>query len=112
MMDNAILYGEAIRVAEVNRVKRVELIRLVVPYLLAAALVAFSLFLFLWTRVSVITLNYEIANLTEQQQMLARENRELTIQLDTVTSPENLETMGKEKFGLIYPDSSSVIPIR
>ncbi len=111
-MDNAILYGEAVRVAEVNRVKRIELIRLIVPYFLAAALVAFSLFLYLWTRVSVVTLNYEIANLTEQQQVLARENRELTIQLDTVTSPENLERMGREKFGLIYPDSSSVIPIR
>lgn len=111
-MDSAVSYGQAIRVAELSRAGRAELIRLIAPYLLATVLVSCSLFLFLWTRVSVITLNYEIAGLIQQERVLARENRELTIQLDTVTSPKNLEKIGKGRLGLIYPDSSAIVPVR
>jgi len=111
-MDNAASYGSTIRIDRIDRARRAELIRLAAPYLIALAVVAFSLFLYLWTRVSVTTLNYEIAHLKEQEQTLARTNRELKIELDTVTSPANLERMGKEKFSLTYPDDSSIILVR
>ena len=111
-MDNAASYGSTIRIDRVDRVRRAELIRLAAPYLIALGVVAFSLFLFLWTRVSVTTLNYEIVRLKEEERTLARTNRELKIELDTVTSPANLERMGREKFSLTYPDDSSVILVR
>ncbi len=111
-MDNAVSYGSTVRIDRIDRVRRAELIRLVAPYLLALAVVAFSLFLYLWTRVSVTTLNYEIVRLKEQERNLARTNGELKIELDTVTSPANLERIGREKFSLTYPDDSSVILVR
>jgi cell division protein FtsL len=111
-MDNAVSYGGAINVARADRARKIELIRLVVPYLLAASLVLCSLFLFIWIRVSVITLNYEITDLAQKERVLARENRELTIQLDTVTSPKSLEKTGRERFGLIYPDNSAIVPVK
>ena len=111
-MDNVASYGSTIRVDRIDRVRRAELVRLVTPYLIATAVVAFSLFLFLWTRVSVTTLNYEIVRLKEEEQSLARTNRELKIELDTVTSPGNLERLGREKFSLTYPDDSSIILVR
>jgi cell division protein FtsL len=111
-MDNVASYGSTIQIDRIDRVRRAELIRLVAPYLLALAVVAFSLFLFLWTRVSVTTLNYEIARLKEEERILARNNRELKIELDTVTSPASLDRMGREKFSLTYPDNSAVILVR
>jgi cell division protein FtsL len=111
-MDKAVSYGSTIRIDRVNRMRRIELIRLMAPYLIALAAIAFSLFLYLWTRVSVTTLNYEISYLKEQERTLARNNSELKIELDTVTSPASLERMGKERFSLTYPDDSSVIIVR
>jgi hypothetical protein len=111
-MDNAVPYASTIRIDRVSRVQRAELIRVTAPYLIALAAVAFSLFLYLWTRVSVTTLNYEIVHLKEQERTLARTNRELTIELDTITSPANLERLGRERYFLTYPDDSSVIMVR
>ncbi len=111
-MDKAISYGSTIHIDRVDRVRRTELVRLTAPYLIALAAIAISLFLFLWTRVSVTTLNYEITYLKQQERTLARANRELKIELDTITSPASLERMGKERFSLTYPDDSSVIMVR
>ena len=111
-MDNAVSYGSSVRIDKVTRAQRIELIRLAAPYLFALAVVAFSLFLYLWTRVSVTTLNYEIAHLKEQEQILTRTNRELKIELDTITSPASLERIGREKFFLTYPEDSSVVTVR
>ncbi len=111
-MDNAVSYASIIRIDGLNRMRQSELIRLTAPYLIALAAVAFSLFLYLWTRVSVTTLNYEIAHLKEHERALARTNRELTIELDTITSPANLERMGRERYSLTYPDDASVIIVR
>ncbi len=111
-MDNAVSYGSTIRIDGINRARRIELIRLMGPYLIALAAVAFSIFLYLWTQVSVTTLNYEIVDLKEQERILARTNSELKIELDTVTSPASLERVGRERFSLTYPDDSSVIIVR
>jgi hypothetical protein len=111
-MDNAVSYASTIRIDGVSRTRHIEFIRLTAPYMIALATVAFSLFLFLWTRVSATTLNYEIAHLNEQERTLARTNRELAIELDTITSPVNLERIGRERFSLIYPDDSSIIIVR
>lgn len=111
-MDNAASYASTIRVDRVNRTRHVELVRLTAPYLIALAAVAISIFLYLWIRVSVTTLNYEIANLKQQERELVRANRELQIELDTVTSPASLERMGRERYSLTYPDGSSVIIVR
>jgi len=111
-MDNAVSFGSTIRIDKVSRMRRVEFVRLMAPYLIVFAAVAFSLFLYLWTRVSVTTLNYEIVNLKQQERNLARTNRELTIELDTITSPANLERLGRERFALTYPEDSSIIVVR
>jgi hypothetical protein len=111
-MDKAVSYGSTIRIDRVHRMRRVELIRLAAPYLIALGAIAFSLFLYLWTRVAVTTLNYEITSLKQQERVLARTNRELSIELDTVTSPPVLERIGRERFSLTYPADSSVVIIR
>jgi len=111
-MDKAISYGSTIRIDRVHRMRHSELIRLTAPYLIALTAIAFSLFLYLWTRVSVTTLNYEITSLKQQERVLARTNRELTIELDTITSPASLDRIGRERFSLTYPADSSVVIVR
>ncbi|GEM_PF-1926169 len=103
--------GRIIRVEKDKSARRDSVVKLFGVYILCAVLFAASLFLFLWTRVAVVTINYEMVDLTEKRDILLKENRELKIQYETVITPKNLERMGDE-LGLDYPGQSQLIPVR
>lgn len=103
--------GRIIRVEKDRSAARKSMVRLFGVYILCALLFAASLFLFLWTRVAVVTINYEMIDLTEVRDGLLKENRELKIQYETVITPKNLERMGGE-LGLNYPGRSQLVPVR
>ena len=109
---DTIAHGEALRLSHREQKRKRGLSVLISPYFLAIILFAISIFFYLWTRVSVITLNYEIGSLSTRESALIQENRELKLQLDTIITPDNLEKIGKNELGLIYPDNSQIVPIR
>ena len=103
--------GRIIRVEKDRSAVRKSMVRLFGVYILCALLLAVSLFLFLWTKVAVVTINYEMIDLMEVRDGLLKENRELKIQYETVITPKNLERMGDE-LGLGYPGKSQLVPVR
>ncbi|MBN1573798.1 MAG: hypothetical protein JW984_11435 [Deltaproteobacteria bacterium] len=103
--------GRIIRVEKDKSARRESIVRLFGVYILCALLFAVSLFLFLLTRVAVVTINYEMIDLSEKRDILLKENRELKIQYETVITPKNLERMGGE-LGLNYPGQSQLMPVR
>jgi cell division protein FtsL len=109
---DTIAHGEVLRLSRREQKRKRGLVALIGPYLLAIILFTISIFFYLWTRVSVITLNYEIGSLSAREEALIQENRELKLQLGTIITPENLERIGKNELGLIYPDNSQIVPIR
>ena len=109
---DTVAHGEALRLSRREQKRRRGLAALVGPYFLAIILFAISIFFYLWTRVGVITLNYEIGSLSAKEDALIQENRELKLQLDTIITPENLVRIGKNELGLIYPDNSQIVPIK
>jgi cell division protein FtsL len=109
---DTVAHGEALRLSRREQKRRRGLAALVGPYFLAIILFAISIFFYLWTRVGVITLNYEIGSLSAKEDALIQENRELKLQLDTIITPENLERIGRNELGLIYPDNSQIVPIK
>jgi len=108
---DSVSYGEAVRVREQARARQRRFMLLIVPPLLSAVMVAASLFFYLWTRVSVVTMGYDLSALKTRRVALVQKNRELRLQLDTVITPRQLERIGKE-MGLVYPDRDQVIPLR
>ena len=103
--------GRLIRIPKDKSIGRENVVKIFLVYIFSAALIAMSLFFFLWTRVSVVTINYEINELSAKRDILFKENRELTIQFETIVTPKNLERMGK-KLGLKYPERSQTVPVR
>jgi hypothetical protein len=99
------------RMSKVKPIGRERMITTVGIYILAAALVAFSLSFFLWTRVAVVTKAYKMSELSARRDMLLKENGELKIQYETIVTPKNLERMGK-KIGLKYPERSQMVPVK
>ncbi len=107
----SVVPGRVSRIPKGNSIRWENIVKTFGIYIFSAVLIAMSLFFFLWTRVSVVTINYEINELSAKRDTLLKENRELTIQFETVVTPKNLERMGK-KLGLKYPKRSQTVPVR
>lgn len=65
--------------------------------------------LHVWVRLRVIQLGYALATASKVHSHLEQENRELKLELATLTSPERLQRMAKERLGLTEPEKNQVI---
>ncbi|MBN1883486.1 MAG: hypothetical protein JW885_15070 [Deltaproteobacteria bacterium] len=108
---DSVSYGEAVRVRQQSKERQRRFLLLVIPPLISALMIAASLSFYLWTRVSVVTVGYDLSALKTTRVALIQKNRELRIQLDTMITPGELERIGKE-MGLIYPEQDQIIPLR
>jgi cell division protein FtsL len=76
---------------------------------------ALGLFLFflglvhVWLRLQVVHMGYVLSTTTKLQGRLEQENRELKVEVATLTSPERLEAMARKRLGLMSPDRGQVI---
>jgi len=80
---------------------------LLLPILLSCALVGIALLL-VWQRLRVIQLGYEFSTATMLGQRLEQGNRELRLELATLTSPKRLEVM-VQRLGLREPVKGQVV---
>jgi cell division protein FtsL len=76
--------------------------------ILAAALVSVAL-LYVWVRLQVVHMGYVLSTSAKLQNQLEQENRELRVELATLTSPDRLEAMARGRLGLTRPQRGQVI---
>lgn len=81
---------------------------LLLPALLGAGLVAVAL-LHVWLRLQVVHMGYVLATGTKLQRQLEQENRELKVELATLTSPQRLEAMARTRLGMTQPQRGQVV---
>jgi cell division protein FtsB len=62
-----------------------------------------------WLRLQVVHMGYVLSTTTKLQGRLEQENRELKVELATLTSPEHLEAMARRRLGLMSPEKGQVI---
>jgi len=75
---------------------------------LGAGLVSVAL-LHVWLRLQVVHLGYVLAASAKLQNQLEQENRELRVEMASLTSPERLEAMARARLGLARPQKGQVI---
>jgi cell division protein FtsL len=54
-------------------------------------------------------MGYALATTSKLQNRLEQEQRELQLELATLTSPERLEAMARKRLGLVAPEKGQVI---
>ncbi|MFQ5542529.1 MAG: cell division protein FtsL [Candidatus Binatia bacterium] len=64
-----------------------------------------------WLRLQVFHLGYVLSTTTKLQKQLKQENRELRLELATLTSPEHLEKMARLRLGLREPEKGQVVVV-
>ncbi len=76
--------------------------------LLALCLVGVAL-LHVWLRLQVVHMGYELSTTSKLQNQLEQENRELKVELATLTSPDRLEAMARKRLGLAPPEKGQIV---
>lgn len=77
---------------------------------LAAVLIGLSLVLtFVWERVDVVRVGYQVERLKTQKVALERERDELQVKLLALTAPERIAKVATEKLGMIPPERGQVV---
>ena len=76
--------------------------------LLGVGLVALAL-LHVWLRLQVVHLGYVLSTTSKLQSQLEQENRELKVELATLTSPDRLEAMSRLRLGMVEPERGQVV---
>ena len=75
---------------------------------LMACLVSLAL-AHVWLRLQVVHLGYVLSTTSKLQGQLEQENRELRLELATLTSPDRLEALARSRLGLREPEKGQVI---
>lgn len=75
---------------------------------LSLCLVSLAL-LHVWLRLRVVHLGYVLSATSKLQSQLEQENRELKVELATLTSPDRLEAMARKRLGLVTPEKNQVV---
>lgn len=65
--------------------------------------------LHVWLRLQVFHLGYILSTGSKLQHQLEQENRELKLELATLTSPDRLENLARARLGLTDPEKDQVI---
>ncbi|HEX6176576.1 MAG TPA: cell division protein FtsL [Candidatus Binatia bacterium] len=82
-------------------------------HLLALCALGFCLFILglvhVWLRLQVVHMGYVLSTTTKLQGRLEQENRELKVELASLTSPDRLEAMARRRLGLMPPEKGQVI---
>ena len=82
-------------------------------HLLAICALGFCLFILglvhVWLRLQVVHMGYVLSTTTKLQGRLEQENRELQVELASLTSPDRLEAMARRRLGLMPPEKGQVI---
>ncbi|HKX51884.1 MAG TPA: cell division protein FtsL [Candidatus Binatia bacterium] len=83
------------------------------PHLVAICALAFCLFILglvhVWLRLQVVHMGYVLSTTTKLQGRLEQENRELKVELASLTSPDRLEAMARRRLGLMPPEKGQVL---
>jgi len=65
--------------------------------------------LHVWLRLQVVHLGYILSTTSKLQSQLEQENRELKLELATLTSPDRLEGVARTRLKLTEPEKGQVV---
>ena len=66
-------------------------------------------FMFVWERVDVVRVGYQIERLKTQKVLLERERDQLQVKFSALTAPERIAKVATEKLGLVPPQQGQVL---
>jgi cell division protein FtsL len=69
-------------------------------------------FVFVWERVDMVRVGYQIERLKHDKMMLERERNQLRIKFSTLSAPDRIAKVATEKLGMVPPQKGQVIMVQ
>lgn len=69
-------------------------------------------FLFVWERVDMVRVGYQIERLKHDRVMLERERDELRVKFSALSAPDRIAKVASEKLGMALPQQGQVIMVQ
>ncbi len=66
-------------------------------------------FVFVWERVDIVRVGYQIERLKHDKVMLERERDELSVKFSALSAPDRIAKVASEKLGMALPQQGQVI---
>ncbi|MBI1910968.1 MAG: cell division protein FtsL [Deltaproteobacteria bacterium] len=79
---------------------------------LAAFAIVLIFFAFLWTRLMVVNIGYEISRANTARANLIEQNKRLRVEFMQLKSPERIEKIATGELGLVNPTGEQIITIK
>ncbi len=86
-------------------------IRFVSMAVLASLAVIGVLFLYIWCRLTVVSMGYDISRANMERSTLMEQNRRLKIEFMRLKSPERIERIAMTELGLVHPSEGQIIKV-
>jgi len=83
---------------------------LVTTAAVVALLAVFSLYI--WARLTVVSLGYEISSAEAERKTLVERNSRLKVEYARLRSPERIERIATKRLGLVHPGPGQVVRVR
>ena len=78
---------------------------------LGCVIMLFSL-VYIWSRVQVVQIGYDIGELQRQQKDLKTDNQKLKMEISVLKSPERIEKLAVEKLKMVWPTPDQVFELK
>jgi len=69
-------------------------------------------FVFVWERVDMVRLGYQVERLKHEKVVLERERDELKVKFSALSSPDRIAKVATEKFGMGLPQPGQVVMVQ
>jgi len=79
--------------------------------ILASLALVSVLFLYIWCRLAVVGMGYEISQANTDRNALVEQNRRLKIEYLHLKSPRRIEAIAIEELGLVHPSEGQIIRV-
>lgn len=66
---------------------------------------------YVWTRMQLVEIGYEIADIEKKNNALKNRKRELMLEIASLQYPADLEKQARERAGLVFPDMGKVVHV-
>jgi len=78
--------------------------------LFVAAVLAISLFI-VWSRLQVVSFDYDIASLEGSLRSLQHETQQLKLEAASLSRPDRVEALARKELGLRFPSPQQIITV-
>lgn len=68
-------------------------------------------FIYIWCRLTVVSMGYEISEANMERNALVEQNRRLKIEFMRLSSPRRIEPIAIEELGLVHPGPGQIVRV-